>query len=184
MYSLRRILLESYPVLALCTLISIAAGAMLNSSLDTLKRISIILWMVPVVNGAAGNIGSILGARLSSALHIGSIEPMLRGQRLLRQNIIAAFIISLGTFLFAAVLFFSVGVKLGFPLDRTLALTAAFLITGAFVSVLTVIVTIAFAFASFRGGLDPDNVVIPIMTSVMDVLGVTCLLLSIKIMGV
>jgi cation transporter-like permease len=41
------------------------------------------------------------------------------------------------------------------------------------------------AFLSYIRGLDPDNVVIPIVTSIGDIVGVTCLIISIKIvMGV
>ncbi|MEW6592781.1 MAG: magnesium transporter [Candidatus Hadarchaeota archaeon] len=184
MYSIRRILIEGYPTLLLGALIVTTAGIMLNSSTQELNRLPLILVMMPVVNGSAGNIGSILGARLSSALHLGTIEPRLKGQKLLKENILATLLISLGTFLFASVLFFAIGIRIGMAASSSLALTLAFLMTGGLVSVLLVLVTVAFAFASFRGGLDPDNVVIPIMTSVMDVLGVTCLLLSVKIMGV
>jgi len=49
----------------------------------------------------------------------------------------------------------------------------------------TMLCTIGLAFLSYAKGLDPDNVVIPIVTSVGDVVGVTCLIISIKIvMGV
>jgi mgtE-like transporter len=45
--------------------------------------------------------------------------------------------------------------------------------------------TIGLAFLSYIRGLDPDNVVIPIVTSIGDVMGVTCLIIAIKIvMGV
>jgi mgtE-like transporter len=45
--------------------------------------------------------------------------------------------------------------------------------------------TVGLAFLSYIRGLDPDNVVIPIVTSIGDVMGVTCLIISIKIvMGV
>jgi cation transporter-like permease len=38
---------------------------------------------------------------------------------------------------------------------------------------------------SYAKGLDPDNVVIPIVTSIGDIMGVTCLIIAIKlIMGV
>ena len=43
-------------------------------------------------------------------------------------------------------------------------------------SAIVVFATVVSAFPSFRRGLDPDNVVIPIVTSVGDVSGIACLI--------
>ncbi len=175
-YSAKHIILESYPVLTAGILIALAAGYLLNSSMTEISRVPLILMMVPPINGIGGDIGSILGARLASALHMGTLEPKLRRQRVLHGNMGATVIISLAIYALLGAAFFVI--------SRSFALGLAFFIAGLAVSIAVMFITIAAAFVSFKGGLDPDNVVIPIVTAVGDVLGVTCLLLAVKIVGV
>ncbi len=183
-YHVKRIVLESFPVLIASMIISLVAGYMLNSSIQKISELPIILMMIPPINGLGGNIGSILGARLSSALHLGTLEPRLRGQRVLRRNMVASAMVSFIIFSFIGVIFFTIAYVSGIPLVRSLSLSFAFFTAGIALTVAVVLATIILAFISFRGGLDPDNVVIPIITSVGDVLGVTCLLVAIIIFGV
>ena len=183
-YSVKHIILESYPVLTACILIALAAGHLLDSSRAEISEVPLILMMVPPINGIGGNIGSILGARLTSALHIGTLEPKLRGQRVLRGNLGATVFISLAIYALIGMAFFVIVQFAGMSIARSLTFGLAFFIAGVALSIAVMFITIASAFVSFKGGLDPDNVVIPIVTSVGDVLGVTCLLLAIKIVGV
>ncbi len=183
-YGIKRIVLESYPILVTCILIALAAGYMLNSSIAEIAELPLILMMIPPINGMGGNIGSILGARLTSALHLGTLEPRLRGQRVLRGNVSASALISFAIFSLFGALFFAIAYSSGIPVARSFSLALAFFIAGMTLSAALIFVTIASAFVSFKGGLDPDNVVIPIVTAIGDVLGVTCLMLAIKIVGV
>lgn len=177
-------MLESYPILMAGILIALAAGHMLNSSIAEIAELPLILAMIPPINGMGGNIGSILGARLTSALHLGTLEPRLRGQRVLRGNVTASALMSFAIFSLFGVLFFAIAYSSGISVARSFSLALAFFIAGMTLSTALMFVTIASAFVSFKGGLDPDNVVIPIVTAIGDVLGVTCLLIAIKIVGV
>jgi mgtE-like transporter len=183
-YSLRRILWESYPVLVLCAALSLSAGLILNSQMDSIKALPIILMMVPPINGINNNVCSILGSRLASALHMGTIEPKFKGQPPLRKNIHASWLMSIGVFAFTSAIFFYISLVSGMgPLKSTVIMAAFFLASVAAIAV-TMLCTIGLAFLSFAKGLDPDNIVIPIVTSIGDVAGVTCLIIAIKIIGV
>ena len=48
-------------------------------------------------------------------------------------------------------------------------------LSGAALAVLAVVVTVAATYAAYRFELDPDDVVIPVVTNVCDVLGVLVL---------
>jgi mgtE-like transporter len=174
-YGVRRIVAESYPILLVCTLIGLSGGFMLGASFDLIAKFPEVLAMFVVINATGGNLGCILGARLSSALHLGTLEPKLHGQRVLVDNLTASAIQSLLVFSIVAAVFFS--------FTRSLVITAAFFVSGILLSVVVMIATVASAFVSYRGGLDPDNVVIPIMTAITDVMGILILLLSMRIMG-
>ncbi len=183
-YSIKHIILQSYPVLTVGIIIALVAGFLLKSNIAEISEIPLILMMIPPINGIGGNIGSILGARLSSALHVGTLEPKLRGQRVLRGNLVATALISVTIYSLIGIAFVAIAILSGMPFATSLSLGLAFFIAGATLSMAVMLVTVATAFVSFKGGLDPDNVVIPITTAVGDVLGVTCLMLAIKIVGV
>jgi len=130
---------------------------------------------IPVINGVCGNIGSILGARVSSGLHVGYITPDFRGKEL-RENMIGIVLLALLTFCFLGCLVYviSTSFKLVF-----IMMGAGLLLTFGMICL-----CIPTAMISFRKGIDPDNVVIPILTTGADVLGILCLLLMIKLVGI
>jgi mgtE-like transporter len=183
-YSMKRILGESYPVLILCAILSLSAGLILHSQLESIKTLPLILVMVPPINGINNNVCSILGSRLTSALHIGTIEPKFGKQAILRKNIQATWIMSLGVFIFTSVIFFALSLISGINLLKSLTIMIAFFLASMAAIGVTMFCTIWLAFTSFSKGLDPDNVVIPIVTSIGDIAGVTCLIIAMKIIGV
>lgn len=183
-YKVRRIILESYGVLLACAIIGLIAGYLLQLSMEEIRRLPLILMMVPPINGLGGNIGCILGARLTSALHLGTIEPKLRGQKMLNQNLLASAFMGSGVFLFVSAVLFAFMCIKGMALGCSASLMLSFLIASLILMTIIISLATASAFLSFRRGLDPDNIVIPIVTSVGDVLGVICLIMAIRIIGV
>ena len=180
-YSLRRILWESYPVLVVCAVISLSAGLVLGSQTESIKALPLILVMVPPINGINNNVCSILGARLASALHMGMIEPKFGKQKMLNKNTQATWLMSIGVFWFTSAIFFGIALIWGMSFTQSIILMCAFFIASMVAIAATMLCTIGLAFLSFAKGLDPDNVVIPVITSIGDILGVTCLLIAIKI---
>lgn len=183
-YSVRRIVRESYPVLVLCATISLSAGLILNSQIESIRAFPLILWMVPPINGINNNVCSILGARLGSVLHMGMIEPKFKKQRVLSGNVRASWLMSIGVFWFTSAIFFILALITGLGVGYSVVLMFAFFVASMVAIAVTMLCTIGLAFLSFTKGLDPDNVVIPIVTSIGDISGVTCLLIAIKIIGV
>jgi mgtE-like transporter len=183
-YSFKRILIESYPILAASALISLGAGYLLSANIDKIKAIPFILMMVPPMNGIGGNIGCILGARLASALHLGTVELKFKGQKVLRCNVIASLLMGLIIFSFLAVVYFVAGLAAGLGIHSSIRLMLIFLMAGVILIPLIILSTVILAVVSFKKGLDPDNVVIPLTTSFIDISGVTCLLISVNIIGV
>src|SRR6056297_435358 len=62
------------PVLIVLTAIELGSGIILDTFEGTLLRYPSLLILVPVTIGMAGNLGSILAARLSTALHLGLLS--------------------------------------------------------------------------------------------------------------
>ena len=183
-YRIKQILLESYPVLVLCATVSLAAGFLLDASTAEIRRLPLILMMVPPINGINNNICSILGARLASALHMGTVEPRFKRQRVLSGNIHASWLMSLGVFWFMGAIFFAIAYMSGLGFGSSLMWMFGFFFASMIAIAVTMLCTVVLAFVSFARGLDPDNVVIPVVTSIGDISGVACLLIMVKIIGV
>ncbi|KXB02261.1 hypothetical protein AKJ44_00900 [candidate division MSBL1 archaeon SCGC-AAA261F17] len=177
-----KIIIESYKVLLGGVAIAIAAGHLLHTYSPRLT--ATVLMMVPLINGLGGNLGSLFGARLSSALHLGTIEPKLKGQETLQINLSALGILGGVIFIFAGGLLFGMNLIGGASLLASLKASFAFLIAGLILTVLIALIALTAAFASYTRGIDPDNVVIPIVTSTVDLLGITCLLITVHLLGV
>jgi mgtE-like transporter len=176
-YSMKTILKESFPMLLVAGAISICAGLILHSNGELLFTLPGILAIIPSFNNMGGSVTSVLCCRLSSALHLGTINPKLKKTKTLERNIFATLIIT-------TVSFFALGLAAGgfnmllglrslsilaFPL---VTLAAGF-VTVAILSALSVI----FSYISYNRGIDPDNWVIPILTSIGDFVGVSLLFL-------
>ena len=92
---LRHIIRQSTPILFVCSILGTVAGGILNNSLTTLLKNQTLLTLVPLFSGESGGLVSILGARLSSGLHSGLIDPVLKPKKHTMENFVA--IISLAT---------------------------------------------------------------------------------------
>ena len=182
-YSVRRIVVESYPIILICVFIGLFAGMTLQARLGRIEG-TLVMMMVPLLNGIGGNLGSILGARLGSALHLGMVEPKLKG-RVLKGNVNASLLTGIGIFSFISLIFFIIAYMWGMGPIGAVKHALAFILAGVLLTPVIIVSTIVSAFISFREGLDPDNVVIPIITSIIDVVAAVCLLIiAIDIVGV
>ncbi len=180
-YQFKKIVGDSYRVLLVSVMIGLGAGYLLDSY--TGQATAIILAMVPPLNGIGGNIGSILGARLSSALHLGTITPEFRGQSALGINLAASASLALIVYSFTGTLFFLITRLSGGTLMKSIRTAVIFFGAGMLLTGIIALTSITAAFISYRREIDPDNVVIPVVTTVVDVAGVVSLLIMVSIIG-
>lgn len=171
----RRITRESLPILAYTALMGILAGTVLEARKEVFITSAALLVAVPPFIAASGAIGGILSARLSSGLHLGLVEPLRIPDR-------PAWLEGSLTLLFAVLAYVGVGLAtalaagvLGYSSPGLGPLVAAILLAGLMAAVLVFTVGYYAATASYRFGLDPDNVGIPLVTSTMDFFGILCL---------
>ena len=173
-WTVRSISRAMLPVLLALTLVELGSGLVLGSFKAQLLAYPTLLVLVPVVIGTAGNLGSILAARLSTAFHLGvlSFDP---DDDVLAGNVVATVALSLTLFPVMGVGAWGLTELItGTHLDLT-AVVAVATLSGAALAVLAVAVTLAATYGAYRFGLDPDDVVIPVVTNVCDVLGVLVL---------
>ena len=173
-WTVRAITRTLLPVLLVLTLVEIASGLVLGTFESTLLRYPSLLVLVPVTIGTAGNLGSILAARLSTAFHLGLLEFRVTDDELAGNALATAGLavtvfpaIGLGAWALSAL-------TGGAALPIEIVVLVAWL-SGVVLAVVAVVVTFVATYAAYRLGLDPDDVVIPVVTNTCDVLGVVVL---------
>lgn len=179
---LRHIIRQSTPILFVCSILGTVAGGILNNSLTTLLKNQTLLTLVPLFSGESGGLVSILGARLSSGLHSGLIDPVLKPKKHTMENFVAIISLAIVIYPFIGILaesstiaFHNIGV--GF----LHALGISF-ISGMILILIMLLVVFYISTISYRRGLDPDNIVIPLSTSLTD--SISTLILIVVSLGI
>ena len=174
-YSKEKIIKESVPLLTLCVVLEIAAGQLLNNE-GIFFKIPFLLITVPVINGLFGNIGSILGARLSTGLHLGEIEISFKSREL-REDIIQALILGICIILFLSGFIWIISPITGFSTSGIEPIEFLTIMLGAGILMTTIVIfmSVISAFLSFNWGMDPDNTVTPVVTTTGDLMGIITL---------
>lgn len=164
----KTILRQSTPVLLLCSFLGCSAGAILNSAVETLLTNPTLLTLLPLFSGESGSLISILGARLSSGLHSGLIEPSTKPEGNAIHNFGVCYVLSIIVFPLIGVLAEGSSVILktaGVGFDKIIEIST---LSGLILVTIMVILVYYVSITSYRNNLDPDNIVIPISTSITD----------------
>jgi len=183
-YSWKKIVRNGLPLLTICILIEVFGGQILQINQDKLLLFPILLISVPVINSVGGNIGSILGARLASGLHLGEIELTINDKNM-QKNFFISLIIGLLTYLILSIIIYYISYFGNIKMNvNILSFVSIILGTGILLMVMISIISVLTAFLSFKKGLDPDDTVAPIVTTIGDTFGILFLFLLIGVVGI
>ncbi|MFW6018345.1 MAG: magnesium transporter [Halapricum sp.] len=165
-----RIVRNMIPLLIVLSMIVLVAGITLEDARALLAEYGILAVMVPTMIASGGNLGAILSARLSTRFHLGLTELRIR-DRTLWANVAAIFALGLTIFTILAVGAYGIAVLSGDPAVTLRELLTISLVSGVAIVSIAVALSFAATWTSYRFGIDPDNVTIPIVTNVVDVFG-------------
>ena len=174
-YTVTGIVKRGLPILLVAAIISITSGQLLHAGQDLLLAFPALLILIPPLIKVGGDTGSILGARLSSAFHLGLVEPV--GGVVVRNNILACLIIGCVSCVVLSVAVWVAALLLGIPVMYGILLKIT-LIAGFIEMFVVFAATIGIAFVSHRYGLDPDDVVIPLITAIGDLVGIVAVFVA------
>jgi len=181
---LKKILVESTPIMLMGGLLGTLSGSILGNSFEGLIGIAGILTMIPAFLEDGGAIGGILAAKFSSSLHIGSLKysliPPKKAQKMFASmHIMGLIVFSLiGSFAFFISKYAGMEVL---PLHKMIIISV---IAGEILILVVNFIAYYSSIISFKHGIDPDNVTIPTITSLMDIMGTGCLIAVLIIFGV
>lgn len=175
---------QALPVIAVSLVAGLFAGTILGSDTmrDGIESVPGILVLLPAFLATRGGVYGSLGARLSSGLHQGVIEPRFTRDQRLSNAVIASFINGMVVSVFIAIVAFLVIWILAGG-GNLLQLVGIMFIAGLLSAILMLSVLVTTVFVSYRRGIDPDNVVGPLVTTLGDVFGVVFLLVAIYLVG-
>jgi len=179
-WTVRGITRAMLPLLVALAIVEIGSGLVLDTFEAELLRYPSLLILVPVMIGTAGNLGSILAARLSTAFHLGTLS-FAPGDEELAGNAVATVALAATVFPLIGVGAWLLAFLTGGAALFVGTVVAVSVLSGLALAALAVVVTVAATYAAYRFELDPDDVVIPVVTNVCDVLGVVVLFVVVRL---
>jgi mgtE-like transporter len=180
---LRRIARESLPVLVLAGTIDVIAGLTIEKRFEAFLVYPALLVLVPPFLEDSGALGGILSARVSTKLHLGTLDPRRWRLGAVAEDVMLIYLYAVPVFLLLGISADIASAVVGLQSPGALDMIAVALFAGLIATTCSVLVGFYGAVASYRLGLDPDNHAIPIVTSSLDLLGALALILAIVTFG-
>jgi mgtE-like transporter len=180
---LRRIARESVPVLVLAGTIDVIAGLTIEKRFEAFLVYPALLVLVPPFLEDSGALGGILSARVSTKLHLGTLDPRRWRLQAVGEDVLLIYMYAVPVFLLLGITADIASAVVGLESPGSLDMIAVSLFAGLIATTFSVLVGFYGAVASYRLGLDPDNHAIPIVTSSLDLLGALALILAIVTLG-
>jgi len=176
--STRRIVLESTPPLLVASVVNALAGLALESRLETLVAAPALLVLIPPFLEEAGALGGVLSSRLSSKVHTGLMEASLNPADAMGEFKMTL-LLAVYVFPLVGALSHLASVSLGLASPSLVEMVEISVVAGFGTMLVVCAASFLVSVLSFRRGLDPDNYAIPLVTSVVDVVGVVFLMVAV-----
>lgn len=177
-YRLVNILKQSIPILFLCTVFGVLAGIFLHWQYDRFYLVPGLLILVPQIIAKAGSIGGIFGARFSSGLHLGYLRPYRLNDYVTKNFIGAIALAALIAPIVTLITYFGAQL-LNIPMIQFIPLLLINIFAILIITFVVFILDYTTASFSYNIRIDPSNSVIPIVTSLGDIIGTVILVLAI-----
>ncbi len=177
----RKVLRGSLPFAVLAILLSSVSGIMIQANFEIFFQGAIFLMLIPAFNAQGGSVGSILGSRLTSSAYLGQDRITLEPSRLMIRSTVSLLLISLMVFFAMSLVASGLGWISGLDTIFYPKLLLIMMMGATSITLISSFIAYYTAYVSFKLGLDPDNVVIPLLTACMDVVGSTSLIVCILV---
>ena len=168
---------ETMSTLLIISVIVNVTGTVLRQISETIGSRKEIYTVYPALIDTVGDVGSVVGSTATTKLVLGLVNPVFSSIKKHAPRILATWAASLIMFIVYA--FMSLLLQAG-PLNSGFLRLILLLLTTNLIAVfIIVLVSFAIAIATFRKGLDPDNFVIPIESTLAD--GITTIALFVAL---
>jgi len=177
----KKILKESIIIIIITTLFGIFSGSVLSANEKILYTFPIILLILPSFNDLIGDISTILVNRLTTALYLGTIPAKIQKSEKLREDLLGLFFTILICLSFLIVIGYIIGYISNIQIINPFIIIFIIILTAIVnFSIMFTILLISSIFL-FKRGKDPNNFLIPFITTLADFLTPSFLILFILI---
>ena len=175
------IIKQTLPMLVIMGLGGTLAGYFLSQARTSLDLFPGLLVLVPAMQNLRGSISGSLASRLSTALHSGTVRPSFVDNPELPCYIIASMslsgamslVIGSGSYLFC--------ILLGISSVGIWQMVLVSVAVGVLGGVVHLFVNLVVSFVSYRHGLDPDNIAIPALAVLGDIVTILYFLMVVRL---
>ena len=173
----KRIVKQSLPVLTACVLFEIMAGIIIETQTEKLVEYGALLVLLPAFLNEGNALSGMLTSRLSSMLHLGTLDSAVLPPKPAYENFAIMYILALVTFIMIGTAAFIMEPN-SLPY---LHLIGVVLLAGLLATTVINFLSYYVAVAAIKFKLDPDDHCIPITSSIMDVVGTAILVAVIAV---
>jgi mgtE-like transporter len=172
---------ESLVTMVLVAFIVNVTGTVLKNISDFVSNRREIYTVYPAMIDLIGDVGSVIGSTATTKLALGLLKPSFTSIKSHATIIFSGWSASIVMFFVLAAL--SLIVNNVFSLEIFAGLIALLLITNVFSVSAIVFITYGVSILTFKKGLDPDNFVIPLESTLADSITTIALLAALLLLG-
>ncbi|WP_319378679.1 magnesium transporter [uncultured Methanocorpusculum sp.] len=182
--TMKDVLREGLPLLTPLCLLGIVAGVLYTNQLEGLiAAASVLILISPFMNGC-GSIGGILTSQIGTEMHMGLVDARSFPQSLVWKHFIANYVYALLILPLMGLLSHAAAVLCGITTPGLIPMVLLSLIAGLIVVTVMNLLGYYTAAITYRLGYDPDNFGVPVVTSSIDLIGATSLILVMAVLFV
>ena len=148
----------------------IFSGTLLSNNKEILYTFPIILLVLPSLNSLIGDISTVLISRLTSHLYLGTLSPKIQVSDRLKQDLYGLLMTILLSLVALISLGYLLGSATGIQIVNPLLIISIIIITILILFGLMFVLLFISSIFIFKKGKDPNNFLIPMVTSLADFL--------------
>ena len=171
---------ESLYMLLIVSVIVNITGAMLSRIGESMGHKPEIYVTYPALIDTMGDVGAIVGSTATTKLALGTMDSSLKAIKNHRNQIAGAWLASAVMYVVYALISCFYQASIGFS---TLRFVGLLLATNVFAAIFMICISLSIAILAFHEGLNPDNFVIPIESSLADTITTVSLLVMLGLFG-
>ncbi|MCK4576128.1 magnesium transporter, partial [candidate division WOR-3 bacterium] len=173
-----QILIQSLPILLITSIGEVIAGSVLGKMSTALAVVPGLIILIPAVMDLRGNIGTALGSRVSTMLHLGILGKHFSFNRIIGHNVGASASLTAAVALILGIVAHFISVLFGLPSIGPVHLLLIAFLAALLAQVFLQPFTLFLTFASFNKNLDPDNIVAPLLGMLGDVVSIVSIFIA------
>jgi len=176
-----KVVKESIVIVILSSMMGMVSGTVLSFNEEILYSIPVILLLLPSLNSLTGDISTVLVSRLTTQLYIGIIPPNIEISERLKEDFIGLLLTTILGLVALLLIGYSMAYVTGVDIINPLLIILILLITILLLFCMMFVFLFITAIFIFKKGKDPNNFLIPAVTSLADFLSPLFIIIFITI---